>query len=510
MPKRTKVELYEVIRKANEREPASIRELARRFHVHRRDVRQALASALPPERRVASRPAPVLGPWKGVIDGWLEADRSAPLKQRHTGRRVWERLVEEHGIDIGESTVRRYVGEARQRQELAPSRVFVPQHHVLGEEAEVDFGSASVYLGGLLSEVCVFHMRLSASGRSFARAYLNEAQEVFLDGHVRAFAHFTGCPGRIRYDNLKAAVAKVLKGRGRDETERFVALRSHFGFDSFFCVPGIEGSHEKGGVESEVGRFRRRHLVPVPHVGSMAELNELLMAAAATDDRRHIAHRRISVGEHFALEAPALRRLPTEAFEVGVVGNFRVDTKARVFVRQCHYSVPVRYARRRMDVRLGAEVVEALDGAKVVARHPRGRKGDEILVLDHYLETLAVKPGALPGATPLARARAAGAFGPTHERFWTEARRRLGDKDGTKAIIEVLLAHRALPADAVITGMQGALKVGSVDPAVVVVEARKSMQAAVAPVIPIGEALSRFDRPKPTLDGYDDLLEEMR
>ncbi len=507
MPKRTKVELYELIRKANERERASIRELARRFRVHRRDVRQALACAVPPERSVPVRAAPVLGPWKGVIDGWLEADRSAPRKQRHTGRRVWERLVEEHGVDVGESTVRRYVGQARQRHELAPSQVFVPQHHPLGEESEVDFGSAGVYLAGLLTEVSLFHMRLSASGRSFARAYLNEAQEVFLDGHVRAFDHFGGCPGRIRYDNLKAAVAKVLKGRNRSETERFVALRSHFGFDSFFCLPGVEGSHEKGGVESEVGRFRRRHLVPVPHVGSMAELNELLLAAAAKDDRRHIAHRRISVGEHFALEAPALRRLPEEAFDVSVVDNFRVDAKSRVFVRQCHYSVPVRYAGRRMDVRLGADTVEALEGAKTVARHGRGRKGDEVLVLDHYLETLAVKPGALPGATPLARARAAGAFGPVHERFWAEARRRLGDKDGTKALIEVLLAHRALPADAVIAGMAGALKVGSVDPAVVVVEARKAAEKNIAPVIPIGEGLSRFDRPKPTLAGYDDLLE---
>ena len=110
----------------------------------------------------------------------------------------------------------------------------------------------------------MFIMRLSASGRGYPRAYLNEAQEVFLDGHVRAFEHFGGVPSRIRYDNLKAAVERVLKGRDRIESDRFIALRSHYGFDSFFCQPGIKGSHEKGGVEGEVGRFRRRHLVPVP------------------------------------------------------------------------------------------------------------------------------------------------------------------------------------------------------------------------------------------------------
>ncbi|MGH9260994.1 MAG: ATP-binding protein [Acidimicrobiales bacterium] len=153
-----------------------------------------------------------------------------------------------------------------------------------------------------------------------------------------------------------------------------------------------------------------------------------------------------------------------------------------------------------------AETLEVLDGAKVIAAHGRARKGDEVLVLDHYLEVLALKPGAMLSATPLARARAAGAFTATHERFWVQARRQLGDRDGTKAIIEVLLAHRLLPADAVIAGMSAALTVGCVDPAVVVIEARKHAQHATAAVIPIG-ALARFDRPPPTLGGYDDLLE---
>ncbi len=152
----------------------------------------------------------------------------------------------------------------RARQQLPLAEVAVPQTHPFGDEAEVDFGTVSVYLAGTLTEVQLFIMRLSASGRGYPRAYLNEAQDVFLDGHVRAFAHFGGVPRRVRYDNLKSAVEKVLKGRGRIESERFVALRSHYRFDSFFCLPGIKGAHEKGGVEGEIGRFRRRHMVPVP------------------------------------------------------------------------------------------------------------------------------------------------------------------------------------------------------------------------------------------------------
>jgi transposase len=506
MPRRSKVELYEQIRKAHQREQLSIRALAGRFGVHRRDVRQALLSAVPPRRKSVVRPAPVLDPWKSTIDGWLEADRAAPRKQRHTARRVWQRLVEEHSVTVGESTVRRYVAEVRRRQSVPLIEVMVPQHHPLGAEAEVDFGSIHVYLAGVLTELPLFLMRLSASGKGFTRAYVNECQAVFLDGHVRGFEHFGGVPDRIRYDNLKAAVTKVLKGRTRVEAERFVALRSHYGFDSFFCQPGIKGSHEKGGVESEVGRFRRRHLVPVPHVASMVELNDLLAAAMDRDDRRRIAHRQIAVGEHFWLEAQVLRPLPVEPFDTSVLSSHRVDRKSRVSVRGALYSVPACYVGRRVDVRVGAEALDVLDGPKVIASHARARKSDEILVLDHYLEVLKLKPGAMPSATPLARARASGAFSDTHERFWTQARRKLGDRDGTKAMIEVLLGHRLLPADAVIAGMHAALALGVVDPAVVVIEARKRAQGSVAPVLPIG-SLARFDRPPPTLTGYDDLLE---
>jgi len=259
-------------------------------------------------------------------------------------------------------------------------------------------------------------------------------------------------------------------------------------------------------VESEVGRFRRRHLVPVPVVASMAELNELLLAGAAKDDLRFIASRRLTVGEHFALEAETLRPLPREPFDYSALSSNRVDRKSRVSVRNCLYSVPARFAGRRLDVKVWAEQIEVFDGARTVAVHSRGLKGDEVLVLDHYLEVLYAKPGALPGATALARARAAGAFSDIHDRYWTDARRRLGDRDGTRALIEVLLLHRSLPAGQVHAGIGAALSAGSVDPAVVAIEARKVAEPA-APVIPIGGGLSRFDRPAPNIARYDDLLE---
>lgn len=504
------MELFEQIRKTHEREGLSIRALAERFGTHRRMVRQALENAQPPPRKgLPPKDAPALGPYKVIIDSWLAEDEEAPRKQRHTARRIFERLVEEHGADLGESTVRRYVASKRSGAPLALPEVMVPQHHPFGAEAEVDFGDVSFYLRGELVVGSMFVMRLSASGRGFHHIYLNEAQEVFLHGHVLAFEHFGGVPGTIRYDNLKAAVVRVLKGRDRTENERFVAMRSHYGFDSFFCEPGLRGAHEKGGVEGEVGRFRRRRLVPVPRVESMEELNELCRAGDLSDDARFIFGRRRSVGELFSLEGPHLRELP-ESFDYRRLLSCRVDSKARICVRQGRYSVPVRFAGGRLEVRLGAEHVEAYSGASLVARHPRGTgKGTESLDLDHYLEVFKVKPGALPGATALHQARASGAFGEVHDAYFAAARRRLGDKEGVRAMVEILLAHRQLPTDALIAGMRSALAVGVVDPAVVFVEARRTLERSPE-VVELSSALSRFDRPAPSLSDYDELLEGVR
>jgi transposase len=505
---RSRVELFEEIRKAHDREELGIRALSSRFGVHRRAVRQALASPIPPPRKAVSRAAPMLDPWKEIINGWLAEDEHAPKKQRHTARRVFQRLVEEYDAQISESTVRRYVGIARRERPVTLTQVKVPQTHLLGEEAEVDFGQISYLLDGEMVIGHLFVMRLSASGRAFHRVYANEAQEVFLDGHVLAFEHFGGVPRRVRYDNLKPAVTSVLRGRSRLESARFVALRSHYGFDSFFCIPGIEGAHEKGGVEGEVGRFRRRHLVPVPKVMSLSELNELVAKSDEKDDARHVLGRHDSIGEHFAHEHPYLKVLPVERFDTMLVLSCRVDQKARVCVRQCFYSVPARYVGRRIEVRLGASRVEARDGKVIVAVHERAvKKSAESLQLDHYLEVLVRKPGALAGATALQAARASGSFAKVHEAFWKAARKRLGDQSGTKALIEVLLAHRTVSREALVAGIERALSAGSIDPAVVLVEARRFAETAPPVVTPIG-ALSRFDRPAPQLCHYDELLEK--
>ena len=504
---RSRVELFEKIRRDRRLEGLSIRELADRHKVHRRTVRQALADPLPPPRKVyPARSRPAIDPWVEVIDAWLLADQQAPRKQRHTARRVWQRLVAEHGAQLAEVTVSRHVARRRVELGLDTVEVMIPQIHLPGAEAEVDFGEFHTGLGGDLAKLWMFVMRLSCSGRAFHVAFATQAQEAFLEGHVLAFADLGGVPGRVRYDNLGPAVVRVLKGRDRTEAERFVALRSHYGFDSFFCRPGKDGAHEKGGVEGEIGRFRRRHLVPVPQVATLAELNALIAAGDLLDDERVITGRTSTVGVAFAAEAPTLAPLPPEAFDPARLLNARVDNRARVCVRQCFYSVPARYAARRLDVRLSARTVEVLDAGKVVARHERAvGRHIEVLSLDHYLEILTRKPGALAGATALAQARAAGVFTTAHQAYWDAVRAARGDTAGTRALIEVLLAHRTVPAAGLISAMEKAVPAGVLDPAVVVIEARRGAEQTLAPVVPIG-ALARYDRPKPDLAGYDQLL----
>lgn len=510
MKEMTRVEQFERIRGDHHDKEMSIRELAKEYKVHRRTVRQALVSPIPPARKTSTRLAPVLGPYVDVVRSWLEADLDVRPKQRHTARRVWQRLVEEEHLDVAESSVRALVANLRREINSSISHVPIIQEHPAGEEAEVDFGEFDAIIAGVLMKLWMFVLRLSHSGKAVHIAYANQAQESFLDGHVQAFERLGGVPTKmIRYDNLKPAVIRVALGRERLENPRFIAMRSHYMFDSFFCQPGLRGAREKGGVEGEVGRFRRRHLVPVPQFDSIDQLNEFLAAADKRDDDRYITGRVETVGQAASLEIALLHPLPAEGpFEAGSHLSVRIDVKARVCVRQAYYSVPARFAGRPAQVHLGARTVAVyVEGTKVAEHSRLIHKYVESLMLDHYLEVLTRKPGALPGSRTLAQARAQGVFTPVHQRFWDQARRQHGDGPGTRVLIEVLLLHRTMTWEAIEAGMVGALKAGTTNTDVVIVQARRNGQQSPPPPIELARGVPVDDRPLPTLAGYDTLLE---
>jgi hypothetical protein len=240
----------------------------------------------------------------------------------------------------------------------------------------------------------------------------------------------------------------------------------------------------------------------------MTGLDALLAEADRTDERRHVAGRPETVGQAFETERPHLRPLPETAFDAAQPLKPRVDRKARICVRQRWYSVPARLVGRRLDVRLGARSVEVHHEGRLVARHERSpEKGSQTLALDHYLEVLARKPGALPGSLTLAQARESGMFTTAHERFWRRARRRLGDAAGTRALIEVLLLHRQLPFVAVHAALDAVEHVGSCDPGLVAVEARRVADGRGATAVtPDRAEWTGWSRPVPALAGYDALL----
>jgi hypothetical protein len=320
--------------------------------------------------------------------------------------------------------------------------------------------------------------------KAIHRVYATEGQEAFLEGHIAAFNEIGGIPTRhIRYDNLTSGVSKVVVARGHDasrdrvENSRWLLFRSHYGFDAFYCQPGIAGAHEKGGVEGEVGRFRRTRLVPMPVVDSLDELNEKIRVWDLEDENRRINDRIRTVGEDFTQERDLLAPLPVDGFDPGLILTPRVDRSSLITVRTARYSVPARFINRRVRVSLRASEVVVFDpdksGRIQIARHPRVvTRGGQCVDLDHYLEVLKGKPEALPGSTALAQARASGVFTAAHEAFWANARRRLGDADGTRELIDVLLLHRHLSAAAVEAGLTAAVSVGATSADVVALEAR--------------------------------------
>jgi transposase len=436
-----------------------------------------LANAEPAPRKTPVRESPKLGPFKPALDEMLRYNLTAPRKQRHTAKRAWERLLEEHDAQVSYPTVSAYFRPRWpeiQAEAGAVPEVFIPQEHALGAEAEVDFGEVWVVLAGVKTKVHMFAFRLSASGKAVHRVYSTQAQEAFLEGHIDAFEEIDGIPTKhIRYDNLKPAVSRVLLGRDRDESQRWVLFRSHYGFDAFYCRPGVVGAHEKGGVEGEIGRFRRKWMVPLPEIDSLAQLNQKIREWDERDNGRRIMQRPSTVGEDFAAEQQTLRSLPFESFDPGLTLHPRVDRSSLITVRQAKYSVPARLIGRKVRVSLRASELVVFEGRMVVARHERvvTRLGQSV-DLDHYLEVLKKKPGAFPGSTALAKARESGAFTTAHDAFWQQARKVDGDDVGTRALIDVLLLHRSMRAADVIAGIRAALTVGAVTADVVAVEAR--------------------------------------
>jgi len=282
---------------------------------------------------------PKLGPWLGVIDAILNDDKQRPAKQRHTSKRIFERLKEEHGFTGGYTIVKDYVRTAT----LRGQEMFVPLVHPAGE-AQVDFGEALVVIAGVEQKAHYLAMDLPQSDDCFVAAFPAETTEAFLEGHIRAFAYFGGVPTPILYDNTRIAVAKILGGEERQRTRSFSELQSYYLFADKFGRPAK--GNDKGKVEGLVGYARRNFMVPIPRVSSWEELNAHLEQQCRKRRERRLRGHTETIGERFERDRAALLPLPAAPYEACEKISARVSSLSLVRYRSNDYSVPTEYGHR--------------------------------------------------------------------------------------------------------------------------------------------------------------------
>jgi transposase len=360
-------------------EGLKIRRVAREMGIARNTVKKYLAQAAPVGVEEAPRERPV---WEKVGPRLKELLAESPRwtggKQRLTATRLHTMLVAE-GFSVGVTVVKEAVAEWKRRRR----EVFVPLVYPAGDLAEVDFFEVLVDLDGKRIKAWMFVMRLMHSGRDFARLYRRQDQTSFLDGHVRAFEHFGCVPQRIAFDNLKAAVTKILVGSERQLAPRFEALASHYLFEPCFCRPRT--GHDKGGVEARGKAIRWQHLVPIP---AGDNLDEMRCALLARSDANHNA-------ERFAVDRSASLPLAATPFDACRVHlDVSVSNRSLVCVEGATYSVPCEWAGLAVTARVGADDLVIVGPTASVA-YVRARFGEKVVDYRHYVRELARKPQAV-------------------------------------------------------------------------------------------------------------------
>jgi transposase len=446
------VEVYAAVRHFVFVEGNSRREAARIFGLSRETVLKMCRFSLPPGY-VRTKPVtkPKLGPLLPVFDGILEADRTAPVKQRHTAKRIFERLRDEHGFGGGYTVVKDYVRIARARGR----ETFVPLSHPPGH-AQVDFGEAVAVIGGVRQKIHFFCMDLPQSDSPFVKSYPAETTEAFLDGHVSAFAFFGGVPLSVLYDNLKIAVAKICGDGKRERTRAFTELVSHYLFRDRFGRPGK--GNDKGKVEGLVKYARSNFMTPIPVAASFDDLNAMLANRCLARQREHAGRHAGTIGERLAADVEAFRDLPTAPLEPCEKRAARVSSTALVRYRCNDYSVPTSFGFRDVMVKGFVDQVVILCAGEEIARHQRSY-GSGAFVFDplHYLALIETKPNALDQAAPLKGWDLPETF--QHLRHLLEAR--MGNR-GKREFIQVLRLMEAIPKDVVTYAVTEAIRLGAI------------------------------------------------
>lgn len=446
------METIHVIRHKHLVEGKSLRKIAREMGIHRNTVKEYLAKSEPVRAETNERAQPVMSVVGPEIDRLLEEWSGRTTgKHRITSPRL-HRQLREGGFEVGERTVRTYLAEKRRQS----AEVYIPLIHRPGDEAQVDFFEVTVDEAGQRRTVWKFLMRLMYSGRDFVWLYDRCDQVSFLDGHVRAFSRLGGVVRRLVYDNLKAAVTKIVGLKERKLADRFRALSSHYLFEPCFARPG-EG-HDKGGVESRGKAIRLQHLTPIVEGPDIASLSEVLLA----DVEKQWSLRQREDGKTFRdlfeEEQPLFRPLPVVPFEPRRPQSVCISHRSLCTVEGAEYSLPSGWARLDADAWVGPRDIRFVcRGAEVT--HPRTDRGQRSVRYRHYMKELAHKPQAVRQVAPELVAE----LGEPYGRLWKLLEETHGARQGARVLAGVLGAIEDHGEEAVTKALLEAMAEGRTD-----------------------------------------------
>ncbi len=480
------VEDYEAIRRAYFIEGESIRAIHRQLGYDRETIRKAIVNPKPePYQLSKPRAAPVIGPYKERIRELLDESDKQPRKQRYTARKIYQ-LIQEEGYQGSVGSVHNYVSQ--QRKGRKRKTAYLPLEFDEGQDAQVDWGEATVILAGEKIKVQFFVMRLNYSRTRFVMAYPFQKQEAFFEAHIQAFHFFGGVLRQVTYDNLKTAVYRILKGRKRQEQQTFKEFRSYYLFESRYCTPGQ--GHEKGGVESDVGYAQRNFFSPMQAVNSFEELNANLRQACTKDVQRRIRGKKELVAELWEAEKPYFLPLPVEDHKACTTRVVKPNGYMQVEFETNRYSVPYDYRDKQLVLRAFAFQIELVYLDEVVVRHPRCfNKEQDILEPLHYLPLLEQRPGAFEHALPLRQWRKEWPAG--YEQLLQRMQASKPDGRGVREFLNVLKLHQDYPAKLIEKAVCMALELGAVHLDGVQLCLRQLLEPA-----PLPEPLDLSDYPK--------------
>jgi len=477
---------------------ASKREILRETGMHWRTLEKILQYSEPPGYTLKrERRKPKIGPFLDRIADILDSDKQVPKKQRHTAKRIYERIKEE-GYQGGYTQVKEAVSQIKRHSR----EVFMPLIHRPGE-AQVDFGEALAKVSGELRKVHFLVMALPYSDAFFVVVFERECTETWWEGHVRAFDFFGGVPGRITYDNSRVLTSTIMCSRGCKLTRGFLQLKSHYLFDHHFCR--VRRANEKGVVEGVVKYVRLNFFVPVPEVRDLEELNERLIGLCLEDLTRRLRGKSGPKAELLVEDQAAFLPLPAAPLDACRKQSTAASSLSLVRFDDNDYSVPVRYAHHPIVVKGYVDRVVLCHKGEPVAEHRRSWQREGVFFdCVHYLELLERKPGALDHALPLANLNLPDCFDILHRRLRAGAEQ---EGEGTREYIRVLRLIEGHGLPKVTQAVIKALRVGA--------HTRDAIAQFLIPQPPWENTIFKLDGrehlrlvkvARPDIAGYQDLL----